>query len=229
MGEAAVAEMLFEVPVPPPPPAPPRVVLKRTAAEIKQALRRRHPADKGMWVCIEEAFDGNTSRCGGIDLLAMGAWRSAKAKGLPGAGRYERRGKLDTRNCIVGYEVKVSRGDFRRELYGYRSSPTAKTQKYVPPWPGKAEFALRICHYFMFAVPQGLLYDDEIARREPWGNDAPRPGALYVPAGIGLVEVNDRGCVVRVDAEVRDPRPMNRSEIAELLRRVAGWSFRGST
>lgn len=193
------------------------VALKRTAADVKATLRRRHP--QGAWVCIDEAFSGIANMCGGIDLLAVGAWKSAKADGLPGAGRYP------TQNVAVGYEVKVSRSDFRRELYGYRSGPTAKKKKSVPPWPGKAEIALSLVHYFMFAVPQGLLYPDEIARRAPWGDAPPRPGALYVPEGVGLVEVNDRGCTVKLDAELREPRQWTRHEIAELLRRVSGWKL----
>lgn len=224
----AVAFELFPLPPEPPetPPVPvPRVVLKRSAAEVKEALRRRHPADRGMWVCVDEAFSGIANMCGGIDLLAVGAWKSAKAPGLPGAGKYHRSPRQDARNVTVAYEVKVSRSDFRRELYGYRSGPTAKKKKTVPPWPGKADIALSLVHYFMFAVPQGLLHPDEIARRTPWGDTPPRPGALYVPEGVGLVEINDRGCSVQVDATLRNPRPWTRHEVAELLRRVAGWSL----
>lgn len=220
---------LFELPgeEAPAPPLAEVVALKRTATDVKLALRRRHPEHGGMWVCIEEAFSGIANGCGGIDLLAVGAWRSAKAPGLPGAGR---RGggwggsPLVDHTCVtVGYEVKVSRGDFRRELYGYQ--PTNPRARSVPKWPGKAELAMRLVHYFMFAVPQGLLHPDEIDRREPWGAEAPRRGALYVPAGVGLVEVNDRGCTVRLDAELREPRQWTRHEIAELLRRVSGWKL----
>jgi hypothetical protein len=67
--------------------------MKLTAAEVKDALRRRHPAydpaiaGVGRWVCIEE--------WAGIDLLALDAW-----------------GKAD----VIGYEVKISRSDMRTEL-----------------------------------------------------------------------------------------------------------------
>lgn len=62
------------------------------ATEIKDALRRRHPAESsgsyvGQWTCIEEFAN--------IDLLALDAWQSAN---------------------VVGYEVKVSRSDLRAEL-----------------------------------------------------------------------------------------------------------------
>jgi len=82
-------DALFELPDAAAPVAPLAevVALKRTAAEVKAALRRRHPESGGMWVCIDEAFSGIANGCGGIDLLAVGAWRSAKAPGLPGAGR----------------------------------------------------------------------------------------------------------------------------------------------
>lgn len=64
-----------------------------TAADVKTALRRRHPAfdpqlvGVGRWVCIEEWR--------GVDLLALDAWRAGD---------------------VVGYEVKVSRSDMRSEL-----------------------------------------------------------------------------------------------------------------
>lgn len=66
-----------------------------TAAEVKDALRGRHPGDDGYggpgaWTCIEE-FNN-------IDLLAFSAWGSQ--------GGYAR----------IGYEVKVSRSDMRQEL-----------------------------------------------------------------------------------------------------------------
>lgn len=99
-----------------------------TAAEVKDALRRRHPAVDppmlGEWTCIEEFHN--------IDLLAISAWHS----------RHHRR---------VGYEVKVSRGDYRRELLN----------------PSKRAGAVAWCHEFYFAVPHGLLTPYEISFVEP--------------------------------------------------------------
>lgn len=101
-----------------------------TAAEVKAALYRRHPATQdmgfrqvpGQWTCIEEWR--------GIDLMAWRAW----------GGGYR-----------VGYEVKVSRGDFRTELLN----------------PAKRKDAVSLCNRFYFAVPEGLLKPAEIAYVEP--------------------------------------------------------------
>lgn len=100
-----------------------------TAAEVKDALRNRHPAiaqqgGPGPWTTLEEWR--------GIDLLALSAWSS---QGPP----------------IVGYEVKVSRSDYRRELLK----------------PSKRALAVAICNAFYFAVPCGLLTDEEKAFVEP--------------------------------------------------------------
>lgn len=98
------------------------------AADVKAALRRRHPAfvpqiaGVGRWVCIEEWRN--------IDLLALDAWREAE---------------------VVGYEVKISRGDMRSELL----NPTKRAE------------AVSLCTKFYFAIPAGMLTDDERAFREP--------------------------------------------------------------
>lgn len=197
------------------------------AEDVKDALRRRHGADSatGQWVCIDEAFCGWKSSGGGVDLLAIGVWSTAKAPGLPGAGRLA---EIDARHPVVAYEVKVSRSDFRREVNGYRPGPNAKwNTRAVPKWPGKAWWALERSHYFAFAVPKGLLHDHEIERRTPWdevdgaqlalGDVAPS-GALWLPPEAGLIEVDGRGCAVRVAAPLREARPLTVPETAELLR-----------
>lgn len=69
----------------------------------------------------------------GIDLLAISAWSSQ--------GNYAR----------VGYEVKVSRSDLRRELLK----------------PGKRTSNVAWCNEFYFAVPTGLMTEDEIAFTQP--------------------------------------------------------------
>jgi hypothetical protein len=108
-----------------------------TAADVKAALRRRHPGDPagsmpGQWTCIEEWL--------GIDLLALNAWQKAD---------------------VIGYEVKISRSDLRRELLK----------------PHKRSRALAATTEFYLAVPAGLLSDDEIAYEEPkWAaGDFERP------------------------------------------------------
>lgn len=108
------------------------------ATDVKDALRRRHPAtveygndawSPGPWTTIEEWY--------GIDFLAFSAW----SKPPPARARYSR----------VGYEVKVSRADYRREVLH----------------PAKRSAAVGFCHEFYFAVPDGLLQAHEIAFVEP--------------------------------------------------------------
>lgn len=98
-----------------------------TAEEVKTILRRHHPGEYaggmvGQWTCIEEWL--------GIDVLALNAWSKAD---------------------VIGYEVKVSRGDLRRELLK----------------PHKRRRALEVTTRFFLAVPEGLLTDEEIAYGEP--------------------------------------------------------------
>lgn len=118
---------LFEVPtlaVDEPPDTP---LEGATAEDIKAALRRRHPGEThgsmpGQWTCIEEWL--------GIDLLALNAWSKAD---------------------VIGYEVKISRSDLRRELLK----------------PHKRADALERTTEFYLAVPAGLLTAAEIAYEEP--------------------------------------------------------------
>jgi hypothetical protein len=93
------------------------------AAHVKEAIRRRHPAiaqfgGPGAWTTVEEWE--------GIDVLALSAWSSAKPP-------------------IVGYEIKVSRGDYRREILK----------------PSKRARAVAMCWQFYLAVPKGLLKKEE--------------------------------------------------------------------
>ena len=78
-----------------------------------------------------------------IDLLAVAAWASVRP--------YPRYGR-------IGYEVKVSRSDYKRELAR----------------PSKRAAAVAFCHEFYFAVPHGLLKPAEITWTAPWGFDQVR-------------------------------------------------------
>lgn len=106
--------------------------LTMDAATVKAALRRRHPAQTigsmtGQWTCIEEWEQ--------VDLIALNAWADAD---------------------VIGYEVKVSRSDYRAELLQ----------------PAKRSAAVAMCTEFYFAVPAGLLKAEEIAYVEPeWEPD----------------------------------------------------------
>lgn len=111
-----------------------------TADEVKQRLRSRHPATQmlgtsvipGPWTTVEEWME--------IDFLAISAHARPASGALPGV-RYPR----------IGYEVKISRGDLRRELLA----------------PRKRAKAVAWCNAFYFAVPKGLLSKDELAFEEP--------------------------------------------------------------
>jgi hypothetical protein len=183
---------------------------KMTAVEVKEAIWRRHGCfgGSGEWVCINEAFSGFASMGGGIDVFAIGVWSTAKAKGLPGAGKHPHR------NVTVAYEVKVSRADFRREVNGYEPGSGCKwNTRAVPPWPNKAYWALERSNYFMFATPAGLLTPEEIGRRK-----RPEDGGLWLPPEAGLIEVTGTGCIVRELAPLRECRPLTTHETAELIR-----------
>jgi hypothetical protein len=103
-----------------------------TAEDVKAALRKRHPGQHaggmvGQWTCIEEWL--------AIDLLALNAWSKAD---------------------VIGYEIKISRSDLRRELLR----------------PHKRTGALAVTTEFYLAIPAGLLTDEEIAYEEPeWEDD----------------------------------------------------------
>lgn len=135
-----------------------------TAEDVKDALRKRHPAwSQGMvgeWTCLEEWAN--------VDLIAVSAW---------------------SRNRVVGYEVKVSRSDMRRELLS----------------PSKRAASVAGCHEFYFAVPAGLYTDQEIAFREPeWTqDDFRRPSCPGVP-GMGSERslVAFRGSVTDPEQEI---------------------------
>lgn len=198
---------------------------ERTKATDVEAALRRHHANQGTgaWVCIDEALSGYA---GGIDLLAIGAWRSSKTPALivPKSG-----GAVDVTYPLVAYEIKVSRSDFRKELVGSEMKRTKRGWSYGHgPWPAKAERAIERSNYFLFAVPAGLLHDDEIERRAPWQTEtdallpvsAPRKGALWLPEGVGLVEVSTKGVRVRVKAPPRNAQPLTRGENAEIMRRI---------
>lgn len=109
------------------------------ARDVKDKLYIRHAATQymgsrrvpGGWTVVEELF--------GIDVLAFSAHASPKPA-VSGV-RYPR----------VGYEVKVSRSDYRREVLN----------------PSKRTWAVEWCNAYYFAVPAGLLTPDEIAYDEP--------------------------------------------------------------
>lgn len=90
-----------------------------TADEVARGLRGRHPDLSGEWLTYRE--------CWRIDFFAMHAWPTRK-------------------HARVGYEIKVSRADFRTELKK----------------PGKRMNAVDLCNEFYFATPADLVQVHEV-------------------------------------------------------------------
>lgn len=142
------------------------VLGKLTTPQVLQALERHHPDDQGEWVFLREAL--------GIDALAISCWAGRRRPAFP----------------RVGYEVKVSRSDWLREL----------------KQPGKREFAMSICDRFFFAAPWGLIKLDEV----PEGC-----GLVQI-----LPETPERRMRVHttLGAPLLEPRGLKRKELSSLLR-----------
>lgn len=230
------------------------------AADVRQALRAHHGSDdgSGQWVCIDEPFGGWHSGPGGpVDMLAIGAWATAKAPGFTRCGQkwtitevadlepdpfsasgWRREGgteltkvQYDTRYPVVAYEIKTSRSDMRRELYGYQPSDSAKRGRFgrrkrgTRPWPNKARWALDRSHYFVFAVPKGMLTEEEKKLRFARADDLPEElrqkgkRALFVPPTIGLFEITEDGKVeATISARPTIARTWTPGEVAGLIR-----------
>lgn len=162
-----------------------------TADELKVALRRRHPATQNMgvrtvpgaWTCIDEML--------GCDLLAIAAHK--RPVNGPGAINYP----------LVGYEVKVSRSDYRKEL---RCS-------------FKRAKAVSRTNAFYLAVPAGLLKPVELVRRSSAGD---KERTLWIPDDVGLVVVTARGCSVVHESPTR-PRlaPLNAQTLGTCARYIS--------
>jgi hypothetical protein len=148
------------------------------ARDVLTALRRHHDRLTQPWVVLREAF--------GIDALAISQSRT---------NNFRR----------IAYEVKVSRGDFYREL---------------DRWPCKAAAGLRLAHQFVFVVPEGMLGPDDM-RRDARGQlrlAGTRRRRLWVPPEAGLMEVNeDRVCRMRLRAPITEAPAWSDQETAYLV------------
>jgi hypothetical protein len=149
-----------------------------TTRDVLTALRRHHERMTAPWVLLREAF--------GIDALAISQSRT---------NNFRR----------IAYEVKVSRGDFYREL---------------DRWPSKAAAGLRLAHQFVFVVPEGMLGPEDM-RRDARGQlrlAGTRRRRLWVPPEAGLMEVNeDRVCRMRLRAPITDAPAWSDRETAYLV------------
>jgi hypothetical protein len=148
------------------------------ARDVLTALRRHHDRLTQPWVVLREAF--------GIDALAISQSRT---------NNFRR----------IAYEVKVSRGDFYREL---------------DRWPRKAAAGLRLAHQFVFVVPEGMLGPEDM-RRDARGQlrlAGTRRRRLWVPPEAGLMEVNeDRVCRMRLRAPITEAPAWSDQETAYLV------------
>jgi len=97
-----------------------------TSSEIKAALAEAYKAPE--WALFFEVSDGTGAAARRhADAVAMNLWPS---RGL----------------AIFGFEIKVSRGDFKRELAD----------------PAKAEAIARFCDFWLIAAPKGLIDPKEL-------------------------------------------------------------------
>lgn len=102
-----------------------------TAAEIRVALKRHFPHPR-FGIVFEVAQGAGWKANRHLDAMAMGVWPS---QGL----------------VLHGIEIKVSRGDWRREL----------------AIPEKAEQMARFCDFFWLAAPEGVVPVEELPAN--WG------------------------------------------------------------
>lgn len=102
-----------------------------TAAEINVALTK-HYAPPAWRTFFEVGNDTGSRVKRHIDLLACGIW--------PSVG-----------HAVHGVEVKVSKGDWKRELAD----------------PAKSQELMRYCNRWWLACPDGLVHPDEVP--ETWG------------------------------------------------------------
>lgn len=228
-----------------------------TTAELKQKVYGRHKAVESFlrrrggeyvhvdgvseWTVLEEWRQ--------IDMIAFSAWSKRKR---------------------IGYELKVSRQDYRKELLN----------------PGKRAYGREVCDEFYFVVPAGLLHPGEIEFTEPpeftessaferttcderhpmtsgsrsytdfcdrgkvrqriryegpdgWPEYATAESCclkchgkgylkkslvervaptLWVPADVGLIEADGRGCVVTKPSPKKKPRDFDNREVTDLIR-----------
>ncbi|MFM2090729.1 MAG: Bordetella phage vB BbrM [Planctomycetota bacterium] len=100
-----------------------------TAADIDRRLREKYPLADG-WITMGEVTPPGTSRR--FDLIAIMGWNSRGHEAL-------------------GFEVKVSRGDWLRELKD----------------PAKAEPLVRLCSRWWIVAPPGVVEVEELP--PAWG------------------------------------------------------------
>ena len=157
------------------------------SGQIVHLLHERYPVAEG-WACFAELADGTGyQKRGTADFVAVSTWPS---KGYR----------------AIGFEIKVSRGDFLREL----------------KQPEKRQHLESVCAECWFVAPAGLLRAEEIP--EGWG-------LLEVLNGAEEEKLR-----AKVQPRQREPKPWSMSFMAAIVRRCAdaepvlparAWRFAG--
>ncbi len=157
------------------------------SGQIVHLLRERYPAKDG-WACFAELSDGTGfQKRGSADFVAVSTWPS---KGYR----------------AIGFEIKVSRGDFLREL----------------KQPEKRKHLEEVCAECWFVAPAGLLKTEEIP--DGWG-------LLEVLNGAEEDKLR-----AKAQPRQREPKPWPMTFMAAIARRCAdadpplparAWRFAG--
>lgn len=121
-----------------------------TAGDIMAALAERYPAEEyALLPQVANATGGYANRF--ADALALSLWPSRGIR-------------------LHGFEIKVSRSDWRRELRN----------------PAKAESIASRCHYWWIAAPAGIVPLEELP--STWGLLELRDGKLAATRQAALLE-----------------------------------------
>lgn len=117
---------------------------KFSSGQLIKMIEERYPTFRGEFALYEQVGNSTGHDCSTwVDAIVLSLW--------PSSGLVRR-----------AFEVKISRGDFLRELNT----------------PGKNQFARQNCHEFWFVAPAGVIKPHEVPEGDGWL--APRNGRLVV-------------------------------------------------
>lgn len=141
------------------------------AEDIMAALRVRFPfGPQKQWVLMEQVRGGAGWDRRTADAIALGMWQSSGHE-------------------LIGFEIKVSRSDWRREVLE----------------PEKADSILSYCDRWYVVAPKGVVPLD-------FGS------GLAVPDGMGLLEYDGKRLTESKKAPKLAPKPLTRGFIAQLFK-----------
>lgn len=107
---------------------------KWTESTVAKALQESRHANSEAWVFLRQVPNGTSmSKTNTADAIAVGCWNSVGG------------------NEVHGYEIKVSRGDWMKEIQDHK----------------KAEAFTKYCHYWWIAAPKGIVKPEEMPSN--WG------------------------------------------------------------